>query len=114
MKRASLKDILDKNDIMVIDGAMSTALEELGASVNHKLWTANVLAKKPELVKQVHLNYFKAGADCGITCSYQATIQGFMENGYTLGEAEELIQNSVRLFLEARDEWWKEAGARLY
>lgn len=29
--RASLNDILERNKIMVIDGAMSTALEELGA-----------------------------------------------------------------------------------
>ena len=36
---------------------------------------------KPELIKQVHKNYFKAGADCGITCSYQASIPGLMENG---------------------------------
>lgn len=60
---------------------------------------------KPELIKQVHKNYFKAGADCGITCSYQASIPGLMENGYTLEEAENLIRSAVKIFCEARDEW---------
>ena len=59
-----------------------------GVSLNSKLWTAKILAEQPELIKQVHKNYFKAGADCGITCSYQASIPGLMENGYTLEEAE--------------------------
>lgn len=60
---------------------------------------------KPELIKQVHKNYFEAGADCGITCSYQASIPGLMENGYTLEEAENLIRSAVKIFCEARDEW---------
>ncbi len=95
---------------MVIDGSMSTALEKLGANLNSRLWTAKALARTPELVKQVHLDYFRAGADCGITCSYQATIPGLMENGYTEEEAKALIARSVSVFLEARDEWWEAEG----
>ena len=108
--KASLEDILEKNGIMVIDGSMSTALEALGADNSSKLWTAAALANNPDLVKQVHLDYFKAGADCGITCSYQATIPGLTEHGYTNEEAERLIADSVRLFMEARDEWWESEG----
>ena len=65
----TIQQIIDKNGIMIIDGSMSTALENLGADLNSKLWTARALERSPELVKQVPLNYFKAGADCGITCS---------------------------------------------
>lgn len=110
MRKATIQEVLDKNGIMVIDGSMATALEALGAHTNSKLWTAAALADQPELVKQVHLDYFRAGADCGITCSYQATIPGLTEHGYTLEEAEKLIADSVRLFIEARDEWWEEEG----
>ena len=39
-----LQEILRKNTIMVIDGSMSTALERLGADLNHSLWTCKVLA----------------------------------------------------------------------
>ena len=109
---SSIREIIDRNGIMVIDGSMSTALENLGANLNSKLWTAKALEVSPELVRQVHLDYFKAGADCGITCSYQATIPGLMNAGCTREEAEKLIARSVELFMEARKEWWEEEGEK--
>ena len=110
MTRATIEDTLKKTGIMVIDGAMSTALERLGCDLNDFLWTAKVLAEQPELIKQVHTDYLRAGADCGITASYQATIPGLMAKGFSEQEAEELIARSVRIFLEARDEWWGSEG----
>ena len=108
--KASLQNILDAREIMVIDGSMSTALENMGLDLNHRLWTARALAENPEAVKQVHINYFRAGADCGITCSYQASIPGLISCGYSEEEAEALIRRSVELFLAARDEWWEQEG----
>lgn len=102
--------MLGKTGIMVIDGSMSTALEALGANTKSSLWTAAALAEQPGLVKQVHIDYFRAGADCGITCSYQATIPGLTAHGYTEEQAERIIADSVKIFLEARDEWWDEEG----
>lgn len=109
-QRASLPGLLEACGQLVIDGSMSTALEQMGVNLNHKLWTAKALVECPEKVKQVHWNYFHAGADCGITCSYQATIPGLMKAGYTQAEAEHIITESVRLFLEAREEWWQAEG----
>lgn len=108
--RTSLQETLQKTGVMVIDGSMSTALEQLGCDLNDSLWTAKALDQRPELVRQVHENYFIAGADCGITCSYQATIPGLMAKGHTLAEAENLITRSVELFLEARELWWQRSG----
>lgn len=108
--KADLNRILEKNKIMVIDGSMSTPLERMGADLNDTLWTAKVLREQPELIKKVHRDYLEAGADCGITASYQATIPGLMAKGMTEKEAENLIADSVKVFLETRDEWWKEEG----
>lgn len=108
--KESLTDIMEQNGVMVIDGSMGSALEQLGANLNNRLWTARVLAENPDLVRQVHMGYFRAGADCGITCSYQATIPGLMENGFTEAEAEQLIRRSVEIFLRAREEWWENEG----
>ncbi len=110
--RNTIQSIIEKNGIMVIDGSMSTALEHLGANLNSRLWTARALEVSPELVRQVHLDYFRAGADCGITCSYQATIPGLMAEGATQEEAERLIALSVRLFCQARQQWWEEEGEK--
>ena len=108
--KSDIDSVIEKNGVMVIDGSMSTALEAMGADLNDALWTAKVLAAEPDLVKQVHKNYFSAGADCGITASYQATIPGLMDKGYTKEEAEALIRRSVEVFCKARDEWWQEEG----
>ena len=110
MERTNLKDLFDKKRLLVVDGSMSTALEGLGCRLNDRLWTARVLAERPELVKEVHLQYLRAGADLHITASYQATIPGLTENGYTNEEAEEIIRRSVRMFREAREEWWQQEG----
>ena len=104
----TLEETLHNTGIMVIDGAMSTALEALGCNLADSLWSAKILAEAPEKIKQVHSDYFKAGADCGITASYQATIPGFMAKGATREEAEGFIRRAVELFKEARSEWWEE------
>ena len=108
--KADLGSILEKNRIMIIDGSMSTPLERMGADLNDELWTAKILREQPELIRKVHTDYLKAGADCGITSSYQATIPGLMAKGMTEASAEDLIAASVRIFLEAREEWWEEEG----
>lgn len=92
--------------VEILDGAMSTALENKGCDLHDPLWTAKILLENPERIKEVHKDYFDAGADAGITCSYQATIPGFMKLGFDKGQAEHLISLSVQLLLEARDEWY--------
>ena len=108
--RIPLDEVLAQQKILLLDGSMSTPLEAMGCDLNDPLWTARALAERPELVQKVHLGYFRAGADAGITDSYQATIPGLTERGYSLREAEDLIARSVELFLEARRVWWEEEG----
>ena len=103
-----IQELINETGRFVIDGSMSSALEEMGCDLNDSLWTAKVLLQEPELIKKVHKYYFRAGADCGITCTYQATVDGFMKRGLSRKAAENTIRGAVRLFLEAREEWWNE------
>ncbi len=98
---------------LVIDGALATELERRGCDLKDSLWSAKILLEQPEKIKQVHYDYFKAGADCAITASYQATIPGFMKRGLNESEAIDLIKKSVRIAIEARDEFWAEAANRV-
>ena len=50
MMRTTLRETLEKTGILVIDGSMSTALEQLGCDLNDRLWTAKALDQQPELV----------------------------------------------------------------
>ena len=101
-----IASILNHYPALVIDGALATELERRGCDLNDELWSAKILLEQPEVIKQVHLDYFKAGADCAITASYQATIEGFAKRGLNEKEAIALIQKSVLLAREARDEFW--------
>src|SRR5215207_67221 len=104
--------ILDRYPALVIDGALATELERRGCDLKDKLWSAKILLEQPEIIKQVHLDYFKDGADCAITASYQATIEGFAKRGLNARESIALIQKSVRLAMEARDEFWADQANR--
>jgi homocysteine S-methyltransferase len=104
--------MLNRYPALVIDGALATELEHRGYNLKDELWSAKILLERPEAIKQLHYDYFKAGADCAITASYQATIEGFMKRGLNEEQAIDLIQKSVRLAIEARDEFWSEQSNR--
>ncbi|MYL71389.1 homocysteine S-methyltransferase [Halobacillus litoralis] len=106
-----IKQILRQDSIMVLDGALATELEAHGCDLDDPLWSAKVLLEKPEAIESVHKEYFKAGADCAITASYQATLPGFAERGFSKEQAISLIKKTVELARSARDEYWEETDA---
>ncbi len=98
--------ILARHDLMILDGAFATELEQRGCNLNDPLWSAKILLEQPQQISAVHLDYFKAGADCAITASYQATFAGFRARGLSDEDAIRLMQLSVSLAKDARDEFW--------
>jgi len=95
---------------VVLDGAMASELERRGCDLNDELWSARVLIEQPELIRQVHFDYFAAGADVATTASYQASFSGFAKRGLDEAAAAELMQRSVQLAQQARDEFWADAA----
>ncbi|MFI9804463.1 homocysteine S-methyltransferase [Streptomyces sp. NPDC052301] len=86
---------------VVLDGGMSNQLESAGHDLSDELWSARLLAERPEAVAEAHLAYFLAGADVAITASYQATFEGFARRGHGREEAARLLRLSVELAREA-------------
>lgn len=107
-----IEEFVQKNQVLILDGAMATELEGKGLDLNDALWSAKVLAEHPEVIEQVHYEYFLAGADCAMTASYQATIDGFLKKGYTLSQAENFITDSVKIAAKARDRFWQDPKNR--
>lgn len=97
-----IKPLLEQKKHMIIDGALASELQRRGCDLNDSLWSAKVLIEQPELIQQVHYDYFKAGADCAITASYQATPMGFAQKGIELEESIKLIKTSVKLAQQAK------------
>lgn len=104
--------LLERYPLLILDGALATELERRGCDLRDPLWSAKVLLENPERIAQVHQDYFRAGADCAITASYQATIQGFMQRGLTPEAARETLQSAVRLAVAARDAFWQDEAHR--
>lgn len=90
--------------VTVLDGGLSTALEELGADLSSSLWTARLLSEAPHLIAAAHRAYFDAGAQVAIAASYQASVPGLVAAGFDEAEATRLIASSVAIAREVRDE----------
>ncbi|TWV44525.1 homocysteine S-methyltransferase [Streptomyces misionensis] len=86
---------------VVLDGGLSNQLESAGHDLSDALWSARLLAERPDAITEAHLAYFLAGASVAITASYQATFEGFARRGIGRAEAARLLALSVRLAREA-------------
>src|SRR5271165_3703006 len=92
--------------LLVLDGALATELERRGADLNDPLWSAKCLLESPHLIHEVHLDYFRAGADVATTATYQATFEACGRRGIERAGAAQLMGNAVALAAAARDEFW--------
>ncbi len=92
-----MRNIPDIKYPLILDGGLSNELKAQGYDLSHQLWTAKLIASSSEAIIQAHLAYLNAGAQCLITSSYQASIQGFLDAGYDRVAAEKLLLKTVTL-----------------
>jgi homocysteine S-methyltransferase len=88
---------------MILDGALATQLQGRGADLDDPLWSAKCLLEQPELIREVHIDYFRAGADVATTATYQASFEAFARRGISRRRAADLMCNAVSLAISARD-----------
>jgi homocysteine S-methyltransferase len=108
MAAAPLTELLEAQGCVVLDGGLATELERRGAELTDPLWSARQLVEGPDLIREVHLAYFAAGADVAVSASYQASVAGFAARGIGLQDAVRLMVLSVELAKEARDRFWND------
>ena len=85
---------------LLLDGAMGTELMRRGAPVEQKGWAVAALATHPHLVRAVHEDYLRAGADIHTTQTFSAARH--VLEGAGLGDRfEELNRSAVALCREA-------------
>lgn len=107
-----LADKLATQRLVVLDGGLATELERRGFHLRDHLWSASVLAARPDVVRDVHLAYLRAGVDVITTAAYQASVPGFVAAGHPRAAAEALYRSSVRVAFEAQQAWCRERGMR--
>lgn len=98
------------NRPLLLDGGLATELERRGADLRDPLWSAKLLIENPSLIRDVHLDYFRASAQVATTASYQASYPGFQARGLSKNQAAELMRLSVRIAQQAREQFEKENG----
>jgi len=108
----AIRPFLEAQGFLVLDGGLATQLEERGFDLAGGLWSAELLVREPAAIAAVHEDYFRAGADCATTASYQASLPGFAARGVGAREAERLIASSVELARAARDRFWADRTSR--
>lgn len=89
---------------VVLDGGLATRLEDRGNDLSSALWSARLLLDAPQEVLGAHRDFFAAGARVATTASYQASFDGLAALGLDQAAATRLMQLSVRLAVQARDE----------
>ena len=108
----ALEPFIQEQGVLILDGGLATELEKRGADLSDDLWSARLLLEDPASIRQLHLDYFEAGADVAISASYQASFEGFSRRGLSHRSSVELMQRSVRLAKEARDQFQAAADLR--
>lgn len=97
--------------VMVLDGGFATQLSvHVGKHVDgDPLWSARFNATNPNAVFRTHLDFLEAGADCIMTNTYQASIEGYMEYLDLSEEGSlQLIKSTVKLAQIARTKYLAE------
>lgn len=100
-----LQPLLTRKDVIILDGALATELERRGADLKDPLWSAKILLEAPALIRQLHYDYFVAGADVAITASYQASFPGLAARGLNAEQSADLMRLSVQLADQARADY---------
>ena len=90
-------------NILLLDGGMGQELIARSNKAPTGLWSTQVLLETPELVKAVHADYFKAGADVATTNTYAVHHDRLIPFGIDETFAD-LHHKACRLAIEARDE----------
>lgn len=99
-----IDEIIASKGHLLLDGGLAAELEAQGHDLNHRLWSARLLVEDPAAIVDAHLAFLRAGADCLISSSYQATPQGLRECGASKRESRDLIRLSHRLALDAGEQ----------
>jgi methionine synthase / methylenetetrahydrofolate reductase(NADPH) len=100
----NFRELLEQDTIHVFDGAIGTRLYDKGIYINRSYDELNLTA--PDLVREVHEEYVRAGAEIIQTNSFGATFQKLQQFGLQ-GSLHEINVKAAKIAREA-------AGDRVY
>jgi len=101
MDLSKLHARLTKGEIVILDGATGTELERRGVAMNDDAWCALATETAPDVLRQVHEDYIRAGAEVIIANTYASSRNMLAPAG--MGDrVGPLNRQAVEIALEAR------------
>ena len=98
----SLSERLNNNEIILLDGGVSTEIQKRGVPLDANVWSGLTTKSHPDEVRQVHEDYIRAGSQV-ITANTYSTARHVLES-INLGHKAKMINlKSVQLAQQARD-----------
>ena len=98
----SLSARLKNHEIILLDGAVSTEIQRKGVAMDSDVWSGLAHRTHPEVVRQVHEDYIRAGAQV-ITANTYSTARHVLESIDLGSEVKSINTEAVRLAKTARD-----------
>jgi S-methylmethionine-dependent homocysteine/selenocysteine methylase len=74
-----LQNRLQRNERILMDGAMGTEILRRGVPTTLPLWSADALLSHPEVVRNIHADYIAAGAEIVITDTFRTIARAFAQ-----------------------------------
>ncbi len=100
MKIANFEKKLTEGNIVIMDGATGTEIQRRGVKTTLPLWSAGALLNQPEVVREIHSDYIKAGAEIIITNTFRTTERTLLKAGQK-NRAKEITVLACKLALES-------------
>ena len=97
----NLKSRIDDGEVLVLDGAVGTELQSMGAPMDPAAWCGVADYTHPATVRQMHERYIKAGADIITTNTFNTMRPALEAAGYR-DTVREINVRAVDAALEAR------------
>ncbi len=101
---------LEADEIVLIDGATGTELQRRGVPMDEFAWSGAAVLTHPDVVRETHEDYIRAGANVIITNTYGSTRQMLEPAGYG-DQVEAVYRGAVELARQARDNVAEQAVA---
>jgi S-methylmethionine-dependent homocysteine/selenocysteine methylase len=89
--------------LLILDGATGTEIERRGFPMHDIAWSGGVMFERPELVREIHADYIRAGADV-VTANSYSCCRHVLEPADFGDRVEAANRLAIRLAREARDE----------
>ena len=98
----SLSERLKNNEIILLDGGVSTEIQQRGVALHTEVWSGIAHKTHPDVVRQVHEDYIRAGAEV-ITANTFSTARHVLESIDLGDEVKTINTEAVQLAKAARD-----------